>query len=167
MEKKYSIMTLILLWSGLVIISSMYVTIPLTTVFTETFHVTANQAAWIGSAFSLCYAIGCLLYGPFSDKYGRKIFLVCSISGLTIVSFAIGFVDHFSALVTLRALEGLIAAAFAPISFVYAAEMFPPEKRMTAVGFISSGLLMASVVGQVFSGAVNHAYGWQIGRAHV
>ncbi|MCQ6266766.1 MFS transporter [Fictibacillus sp. WQ 8-8] len=136
MEKKYSIMTLILLWSGLVIVSSMYVTIPLTTVFTGTFHKTANQAAWIGSAFSLCYAIGCLLYGPFSDMYGRKIFLASSISALAIVSFIIGFIDHFSGLVMLRALEGLIAAAFAPISFVYAAEMFPPEKRLTAVGFI-------------------------------
>ncbi|KSU80347.1 Predicted arabinose efflux permease, MFS family [Fictibacillus enclensis] len=159
-NNKYSIMTLILLWSGLVIISSMYVTIPLTTVFTDTFHVTANQAAWIGSSFSLCYAIGCLLYGPFSDKYGRKIFLASSISALAIVSFIIGFIDHFSGLVMFRAFEGLIAAAFAPISFVYAAEMFPPEKRLTAVGFISSGLLMASVVGQVFSGAVNHAFGW-------
>ncbi|MED2971312.1 hypothetical protein P4361_03335 [Fictibacillus sp. B-59209] len=89
MEKKYSIMTLILLWSGLVIVSSMYVTIPLTTVFTGTFHITANQAA---------------------------------------------FIDQFSGLVMLRALERLIAAAFALISFVYAAEMFPPEKRLTAVG---------------------------------
>jgi len=44
---------------------------------------------------------------------------------------------------------------------VYAGEMFPPHKRLTAVGFISSGLLMAGIVGQVFSGIVNEALGWR------
>lgn len=39
-----------------------------------------------------------------------------------------------------------MAAAFAPIALVYAGEMFPPHKRLTAVGFISSGLLMAGIV---------------------
>lgn len=38
--------------------------------------------------------------------------------------------------------------------------MFPPHKRLTAVGFISSGLLMASVVGQVFSSIINPLFGW-------
>ncbi|WP_042203901.1 MFS transporter [Paenibacillus camerounensis] len=156
----YSLMTLILFWCGLVIMTSMYITIPLSDVFAQAFQISVSQAAWIGSAFSLCYALGCLLYGPFSDRYGRKIFLVASIIGLTIITITIGFVDSFFWLIVLRGVQGLIAAAFAPISLVYAGEMFPPHKRLTAVGFISSGLLMAGIVGQVFSGIVNEGLGW-------
>lgn len=156
----YSLMTVILFWCGLVILTSMYITIPLADVFTQAFQISPGEAAWIGSSFSLCYALGCLLYGPFSDRYGRKIFLAASIIGLTLVTVAIGFVDSFYALIVLRGVQGLIAAAFAPISLVYAGEMFPLHKRLTALGFISSGLLMAGIVGQVFSGLVNEYWGW-------
>lgn len=139
----------------------MYITIPLTALFMDSFKITAAQTAWIGSSFSLCYAFGCLLYGPFSDKYGRKVFLTASVSLLTLITLAIGFIENFYVLLFLRGLQGLVAAAFAPISLVYAGELFPPHKRLTAIGFISSGLLMASIVGQVFSGIIGEAFGWQ------
>ncbi len=157
----YPIMTSILFWCGLVVLSCMYVTIPLATVFSDIFHKNVTQVAWLASSYSICYAVGCLLYGPFSDRYGRKVFLVTSISLLTVITFSIAFVDQFYILLILRGLQGLISAAFAPISLVYAGEMFPPEKRLTAVGFVSSGLLMAGVVGQVYSGIVNEIWGWQ------
>ncbi len=115
----------------------MYITIPLADVFTQAFQISAAQAAWIGSSFSLCYALGCLLYGPFSDRYGRKVFLVAGIIGLTVVTVAIGFVDSYYGLIVFRGVQGLVAAAFAPISLVYAGEMFPPHKRLTAVGLYS------------------------------
>ncbi|MCM3600905.1 MFS transporter [Robertmurraya korlensis] len=157
----YPQMTTILFWCGLVVLSSMYVTIPLATVLSDSFHKSMTQVASLASSYSICYAVGCLLYGPFSDRYGRKVFLVGSLSLLTVLTFAIGFVDNFYILLILRGLQGLISAAFAPISLVYAGEMFPPEKRLTAVGFVSSGLLMAGVVGQVYSGLVNELWGWQ------
>nr|WP_279664009.1 MFS transporter [Ectobacillus ponti] len=153
-------MTAILFWCGLVVLMSMYITIPLTPVFTRSFHVSLARAAWMGSCFSLCYALGCLLYGPFSDRYGRKIFLTASMGLLAAVTLACGFTDHFYGLLLLRGVQGLVAAAFAPIALVYAGEMFPPAKRMTAVGFISSGLLMAGIAGQVFSSLVNEYWGW-------
>ncbi|WNS78195.1 MFS transporter [Domibacillus sp. DTU_2020_1001157_1_SI_ALB_TIR_016] len=160
-SENHSFITLLLFWCGLVLLSSMYVTLPLTTLFMDSFGITSAQTAWIGSSFSLCYALGCLLYGPFSDKYGRKIFLAGSISLLSVITISIGFVESFHALLVLRGLQGLVAAAFAPISLVYAGELFPPHKRLTAIGFISSGFLMASIVGQVFSGMVSEAFGWQ------
>lgn len=160
-NKNYPIMTVILFWCGLVILTSMYITIPLADVFTQAFQISAGQAAWIGSSFSLCYALGCLLYGPFSDRYGRKAFLIAGIIGLTVVTVALGLVDSYYGLIVLRGVQGLVAAAFAPISLVYAGEMFPPHKRLTAVGFISSGLLMAGIIGQVYSGMVNEALGWR------
>ncbi|WP_054636714.1 MFS transporter [Thalassobacillus sp. C254] len=159
-SSKQFISTFILFWCGLVILSSMYLTIPLEHDLSHTFGVSLTQAAWIGSSFSLCYAIGCLLYGPLSDRYGRKVFLVSSISILTAVTITLGFIESFYVLVLLRGIQGLAAAAFAPISLVYAGEMFPPQKRLTTVGYISSGLLMAGIIGQVVSGVINEYYGW-------
>lgn len=159
-KRNYPFITFILFWCGLTLLTSMYITIPLTSVFSEEFHITLDQTSWIGSSFSLCYALGCLLYGPISDKYGRKVLMVVSISVLTVITFMIGFVHSYHALVVLRAIQGLVAAAFAPISLVYAGEMFPPNKRVTVVGFISTGLLMAGIIGQLFSGIINELLGW-------
>ncbi|NUU52676.1 MFS transporter [Paenibacillus taichungensis] len=159
-KHNYSLMTLVLFWCGLVILMSMYITIPLTSVFVQSFHISSTKAAWIGSSFSLSYALGCLLYGPFSDRYGRKIFLVASMFMLAIVTIVITLVDGFYGLIALRGLQGLVAAAFVPVSLVYSGEMFPSHKKLTAIGFISSGLLMAGIAGQVFSGFINEYLGW-------
>ncbi|GAF64449.1 putative MFS transporter [Bacillus sp. TS-2] len=159
-RKQYSIMTFLLFWCGLIILSSMYMTIPLLTIFSKEFSITLEQSAWAGSAFSFCYAIGCLLFGPFSDQYGRKIFLFTSIFLLSFITIAISFVSQFYILVILRALQGLVAAAFAPLSLVYAGEMFPKEKRVTAIGFISLGLFMAGIIGQVYVGVFQKFTQW-------
>ncbi|RHW34068.1 MFS transporter [Lysinibacillus yapensis] len=160
-QLNYNFMTFILAWSGFVILMSMYITIPLTSVFVTALNISTTEAVWIGSAFSLCYAICCLFYGPLSDKWGRKIFMVYGIGLLTIITFAIGFAENYHILLALRALQGIAAAAFIPISLVYTAELFPPQKRLTAIGFITSGFLIASVVSQVFGLIINASLGWQ------
>ena len=70
-EKNYTIMTAVLCWSGMVVMSSLYVTIPLISIFKH-FNTSLTHSAATGSIFSVGFAIGCLLFGAISDKYGRK-----------------------------------------------------------------------------------------------
>lgn len=159
-KMKYKLMTFVLTWSGLVILMSMFVTVPLTSVFVTDLHISETNAAWIGSIYSFCFAIGCLIYGPLSDKYGRKIFLMSSILVLAIVTFMTSFVNQFEWLLVMRALQGIASAAFAPLSLVYANDMFPPHKRLTVTGSIISGFLIASIVAQIFGIIINASFGW-------
>lgn len=71
-EKNYTIMTAVLCWSGMVVMSSLYVTIPLISLFSNIFNTSLTHSAATGSIFSVGFAIGCLLFGAISDKYGRK-----------------------------------------------------------------------------------------------
>mgnify|MGYP000884157993 CR=1 FL=1 len=158
---KYDFMAFILSWSGLMVLMSMFITIPLTSVFMTELHISTTESVWLGSAYSICYAVCCLLYGPLSDKFGRKIFLVNGIIILTAATFAIGFTDNYYVLLVLRAVQGISAAAFAPVSLVYAGGLFPFEKRVTVIGFITSGFLMASVIAQLFATVILAALGWQ------
>lgn len=159
-KMKYKLMTFVLTWSGLVILMSMFVTVPLTSVFVTDLHISETDAAWIGSIYSFCFAIGCLIYGPLSDKYGRKIFLVSSILVLAIVTFMTSFVHQFEWLLVMRAFQGIASAAFAPLSLVYANDMFPPHKRLTVTGSIISGFLIASIVAQIFGIIISTSFGW-------
>nr|WP_106779660.1 MFS transporter [Lysinibacillus timonensis] len=159
-ETSYPYITSLLALSGLFILISMYFPIPLTNTFMKTLNITETQSIWIGSSFSLCYAISCLLYGPLSDQYGRKQFLVFGIVLLSIVTIISGFTNNYQLLIFLRILQGIAAASFIPISIVYVAELFPPEKRLTAISIISSSLLSASVISQLFASIINTYLGW-------
>lgn len=159
-EKNYALMTFILFWAGLVIMSSLYVTIPLISVFSQKFFVSEKQAVWTSSAFSFCFAVGCLIFGPLSDRYGRKKIIFCGLMALTIISLLLGFSKKLLLIIVLRGIQGAAAATFSPVALSYAVELFPPHKRVGTIGCISTGFLMAGIIGQVFSSSVNSHLGW-------
>ncbi|MEH7314026.1 MFS transporter [Priestia megaterium] len=159
-DRSHSLITAILFWCGLVVVSSLYITIPLVSVFAEAFKVSNSQAAWVGSAFSLCYAVGFLFFGPLSDRYGRKQIILFGLIVLTIVSPLIGLFTNLSWVIVLRAIQGIAAATFAPAALSYVVEHFPAEKRITTTGFVSTGFLMSGIVGQVFSSLISENFSW-------
>lgn len=159
-SRRYPLMTAILCWSGMAVMSSLYVTIPLISLFAEQFGITPTQAAAPGSIFSLGFALGCLVYGALSDKYGRKKVIFVGLIFLTVISLLLGFVHSLAGLLVLRGLQGAAAATFSPVALAYAVEMFPPERRVTAIGFISTGFLVAGIAGQLISGVMIQSYGW-------
>lgn len=161
-EKNYTIMTVVLCWSGMVVMSSLYVTIPLIALFSHLFNVSLAQSAATGSIFSIGFAIGCLLFGAISDKYGRKKVIFIGLLTLSIISFLLGFVDSIFWLVILRGLQGVAAATFSPVALAYVVEMFPVEKKVTTIGFVSTGFLVAGIIGQVISTVVSQHFGWHM-----
>lgn len=159
-QPNYSFITAILCWSGLVVMSSLYVTIPLLSVIASDFRISQAQAAGTGSIFSLGFAAGCLIYGPLSDKYGRKKIIVIGLLCLVLISLSLGLVHSLPALLLLRGLQGAAAATFSPVALSYTVEVFPAERRVTAIGFISTGFLAAGIAGQVISSLMSQSYGW-------
>ncbi|MBO1002443.1 MFS transporter [Pseudogracilibacillus auburnensis] len=160
-QPNYSLLTVILFWCGLVIVASNYLTIPLMTIFSQVFDASIAKVAWTGSAFSLFYAIGSLFSGPISDRYGRKKVILIGLLLLTVITFLLPLVSHLTWIIILRSIQGLTAASFAPVALSYVVDLFPTEKVVTTIGFISSGFLMAGIVGQIFSDFFSQKFGWQ------
>lgn len=155
-----SFVTVILFWCSLIVVSAVYITIPLISLFTEVFHVSSSQAAWVGSAFSFAFAGGGLLFGVLSDRYGRKKLMISGLLLLTLTTLLIGTAQSFSWLVALRCLQGLAASMFPPSVLAYAMEMFSPKKRIMIIGFISTAFLMASIIGQIYSSLIVLTFSW-------
>ncbi|MBM7569154.1 MFS transporter [Paenibacillus sacheonensis] len=152
--------TLILFWCSLIVVSAVYVTLPLISLFAEVFHVSSSQATWAGSAFSFAFAGGGLLFGALSDRFGRKKMMMTGLLLLTLTTLLIGTVHAFSWLIALRCLQGLAASMFPPSVLAYAMEMFPTNRRVTMIGFISTAFLMASIVGQIYSSFIVLTFDW-------
>lgn len=158
----YPLMTVVLFWAGLVIMSSLYITIPLLSTFMVTFKAPAAQVVWTGSTFSFCFAIGCFFYGPLSDRFGRKTIMLAGISILAFISLLMGCITDLFWLILFRGLQGAAAATFSPVALAYIVEVFPPQKRVMTIGFINTGFLMAGIIGQLFSSYISQHYGWNL-----
>ncbi|MDF2564917.1 MAG: major facilitator transporter [Massilibacillus sp.] len=153
--------TFILTLSALMVISSMYVLIPLINQLSMVFQASTYLTASVNSVFSLFYAIGFLFFGPLSERYGKKRVIVFGMFSLAIVTCIAGFSNSIECLIVCRAFQGFVAASFAPAAFAYVFDCFPSEKRMVAMTWITTGFLAAGIIGQIMSSLLIQIFSWQ------
>lgn len=147
--------------TGLVIIMQLYLSIPLFPVMEQFFGVSRAAATWFGGAFGFAYAAGFLVFGPLSDRYGRKVIMIWGLISLAIVTLAAGFSPSFEVLIFLRIAQGLAAATFSPVALAYVGEVLPQAARATGIAFMTTGFLLAGILGQIYADVINAAFGWQ------
>ncbi|PTF13602.1 MFS transporter [Staphylococcus devriesei] len=158
----YNKITTIFFIAGIIVMSSLYTAIPLTAEFAKDFRIPPSIATLNGVAFSITYSVSCLFYGTISEKFSRIRTILFGVSGLIIICLIIGFIHSFMLLVILRAIQGVFAAAFSPISITYVTETYSPVKRMTAISFISTSFMLSGIIGQNLSEIIVSFSNWHV-----
>ena len=72
---------------------------------------TANHRQWIITAYMLGFGSGQLVYGPLTDRFGRKPILIVTLIGFVAASIFAASSGTFAALLGARVLQGLMSAA--------------------------------------------------------
>ena len=125
------------------------------------FVVNERVLSWVFTIYILFFMIGTPLMAKLSDIYGRKsiyildIFLFAVGSLITITSFS------FEMLLIGRAVQGIGAGGIFPVANAFIGDIFPPEKRGSALGILSSVWGLSSVLGPVLGGLLLN-YSWQL-----
>ncbi|RIO51893.1 MFS transporter [Staphylococcus hominis] len=158
----YNRMTTIFFISGIIVMASLYTALPLTSVFAKDFGISNAVASLNGVIFSITYSLSCLFYGTISEKFGRIRTILFGLIGLVIICLLIGFIHSFTLLIILRAIQGICAAAFSPVSITYVTETYSPVKRVTAISFISTSFMLSGVIGQNLSEIVVRYSNWHM-----
>lgn len=141
--------------------AQLYLAIPVAESVRQDFGTGTAAAAWTGSAFSFAYAVGFLLFGPLSDRFGRRPVLVLGALATAATTAAVSLAPDFGWLLALRVLQGLAASTFAPVALAYVAENAPAARRPVMLSFVTTGLLGSGLVGQVFGQAVVDHASWR------
>ncbi|WP_455480000.1 multidrug effflux MFS transporter [Bartonella sp. B23] len=120
-----------------------------------------NDQHYIISSYLISYGITQILFGPISDRYGRrKIILV----GLALYSFAaIGsaFVSNFSILLILRILQGMGGAAMRVLTVSIVRDIYSGRKMAEVMSIVMIVFLIAPMIGPA-TGQVILLFGnWQ------
>lgn len=148
MPMRHLALVILLMFTALIVVGQLYLTIPLTDDIAALFGTDPVAAAWSGTAFGLAYALGFLVWGPMSDRIGRRIVLLCGLIGTGLVTLLLGALDSFALFLAGRALQGFVASSFPPVALSLVNEALAPERRPLGVSLISFAFLAAAPVAQ-------------------
>ncbi len=141
----------LLMACGFIVVGQLYVTIPMIAGIAARFGVEPAQAALIGTAFGMAYAVGFLLFGPLSDRFGRKRMVLIGLVATAIATTLVAMADSFGMLLAARAVQGLAASIFPPVALSLVTEELPPQHRPLGVSLMSFAFLGAAPLAQLFA----------------
>lgn len=121
-----------------------------------------SSAVQLGLTFCMVgLASGQLLFGPASDKYGRKSVLVFSLVIFVVASAVCCFSTSIVAFTAARFLQGIGGAGGIVLSRSIAADMYSGRELAKLIAILSAINNLAPVAAPVAGGGVAHAWGWQ------
>ncbi|GAC1346438.1 MAG: MFS transporter [Ktedonobacteraceae bacterium] len=144
------------------IFANMYTTQAILPVFSRDFHISAPVAGLTVSVLVLAVAIGSLIYGPLSDRIGRKNVMVGASFLVIVPTLLCGFAPNFTVLVVLRTLQGLLMPGLTSVAIPYVNEEFEGSERGLAMGIYVCGLTLGGLFARVGSAALAGLFDWRI-----
>lgn len=121
-----------------------------------------SSAVQLGLTFCMVgLAAGQLLFGPASDKYGRKRVLVFSLAVFVAASVICCFSTSITAFTAARFLQGIGGAGGIVLSRSIAADIYSGRELAKLIAILSAINNLAPVAAPVAGGGVAHAWGWQ------
>lgn len=152
--------TLALCLGSFMIFANVYVTQPLLPMLAQDFNVSPLLAGWTFTVTTLMLGLSLLLYGPLSDALGRRGIMLLTMAGATLTTFALAFVDDYTSLVVLRAVQGFFLGGLPAIAIAYMGDEFSKPAVAVAVGLYISGNSLGGIGGRLIGGFVGEWLGW-------
>ena len=114
----------------------------------------AAVALWSGVLAAVTPAVSGVLspvFGRLADRFGRKMMLIRSLAGFTVIIAAMGLVTSVWQLFAARFLQGLFAG-FTPMAMAVASVSAPREKVASAIARVQGAQLLSVAVGPAIGG---------------
>src|SRR6266571_225535 len=125
------------------------------------FRVSPAQAGLTISVVVLALACGAWIWGPLSDRYGRKRSIVLACALLVPPTLGAALAPSFALLLAFRALQGLCMPGLLTAGVPYVAEAFAPTIGGRAMGYYVASLVAGGLIGRVGVGLLAAAVGWR------
>jgi len=127
--------------------------VPLVPYMGDRFGVPAQWITPILGAYSLFQFLSAPLWGRLSDRYGRRLILMTSLSGACVSYVMLGLADNVWWLVASRILGGFMAGNIAA-AFAYASDVSEPRNRAASLGLIGAAIGIGFTVGPAVGGVL-------------
>jgi EmrB/QacA subfamily drug resistance transporter len=125
------------------------------------FGIGQDRAQWLATAALAAMTVGMLSNAWLVRSFGeRKTF----IGGLTLFVGALlmaGFAPNEDVLILARIVQGAVAGILQPLTMYVLFQVFPPNKRGTAMGFFGMSVILGPALGPTLGGILIDQFNWR------
>ncbi len=106
-------------------------------------------------------ALGQLIYGPLSDRFGRRPLLLAGLAVYFLASIASALAPTIGMLVAARALQAAGACAGMVMTRAMIRDVFPRDQAASKIGFVMMGMTVAPMMAPLAGAELQALFGWR------
>ena len=115
------------------------------------------------SVFMVAFGLAQLVYGPLSDRYGRRPVLLAGLALYAVAGLACTLATTIEALIALRAVQAFGACSAPVLARAIVRDLFAGARAVRALSLIGAAMALAPVVGPLAGGVLEERFGWRAG----
>jgi MFS transporter, DHA2 family, multidrug resistance protein len=121
----------------------------------------SDQITWVLTSYITAAAIMTAPVGWLSARFGLKNLYLISMLGFTVASMLCGVAESLTQMVVFRLLQGVFGAALVPLSQSTMLNIYPVEKRGSAMAIWGMGVMVGPILGPTLGGYLTEIYNWR------
>ncbi|HVI89992.1 MAG TPA: Bcr/CflA family multidrug efflux MFS transporter [Dongiaceae bacterium] len=125
------------------------------------FSVGEAEAQLTLSAFLICFAATMLVFGPLSDRFGRKPVMLGGLTIFTLASAACALASSIDQLIVARMFQAIGAGAGPVISRAVVRDRFGAGGASRVLSYLAAAMTLAPAIGPILGGYLQERFGWQ------
>ncbi|MGC1903040.1 MAG: MFS transporter [Candidatus Acidiferrum sp.] len=125
------------------------------------FHVPKKDIVLTMTATLAMRPVGAVIFGLLSDRYGRRIPLMCNVIYFSVIELLCGFSPNYTFFFVMRALFGIGMGGEWGVGASLAMEAAPPRWRGILSGILQSGYSIGYLLAAIAARFLLPAFGWR------
>ncbi|RUM90886.1 MAG: MFS transporter [Thermovibrio sp.] len=153
---------------GILIVAGMFMTLLDTTIvdialphMMSTFHARTDEIQWVIISYMVASAVAMPVVGWLGGRLGHKNTYILGISLFTVMSALCGLSPNLDTMILGRVLQGVGEGLSVPMTMTLLFEIFPPERRGTAMGMFALGATFGPSLGPTLGGYITEHFSWR------
>ncbi|MDQ2104855.1 multidrug effflux MFS transporter [Azospirillum isscasi] len=113
------------------------------------------------SVFLAGFAVSQLVYGPVSDRFGRRPALLGGIAVYLVASAACALTDDIGTLIVARFFQALGACCGPVVARAVVRDVFGRDRAATVLAYMAMAMTLAPAAGPILGGVLTEWFGWR------
>ena len=120
-----------------------------------------DEITWVLTSYIVAAAIMTAPVGWLTTRFGEKNMYLTSVIGFTVASMLCGMATSLYEMILFRFIQGVFGAALVPLSQGSMLNMYPAEKRGSAMAIWGMGVMVGPILGPTLGGYLTEFYNWR------
>ena len=146
--------------AALLIFAQAYMIAPILVRLGQAFHTSSGVVGLAVPAYLVPYGAMTLVWGPLSDRVGRRLVIVASLAAFVALSALSALSTSAAMFIAMRLATALGASGVVPISLALIGDLFPYERRGRALGWLFGGMAGGIAAGAAGGALAEPLVGW-------